>query len=106
MTCCLCRKQRTTSTDATLCESCRFAELERLEISKHDREKALQLQQQRVEQLRGLAPSLFFVLKLMVEAGWSERAVSAARRSLTKPEQPIPAAFAYLRKAEQINRAV
>ena len=91
MTCAACRNEPVTAPDATLCESCRYAELVGLL-----RRRRLCLPS---AARRDLPPPLYFLLNVMVEAGWSEWAVMSAQRSLMRPETAIPAVFAHLMEA-------
>ena len=84
MTCAACRDAPVTSPDATLCESCRYAEL------------VGSIQRRRLVAQRRLPPSICFLLNVMAEAGWPERAVTSAQHALMRPETAAPAVFAHL----------
>ena len=102
MTCIACRDEPVVAPDGTLCESCRGAELARL-IERRYAELAGLLRRRRLclpsAARRELPPPLYFLLNVMVEAGWSERAVTSAQHSLMRPETAIPAVFAHLVEA-------
>ena len=88
MTCAACRDEPVAHPDATLCESCRYAELVGL------------IQRRRLVAQRGLPPSLCFLLNVLAEAGWPERAVTSAQHALMRPETAVPAVFAHLMEAD------
>ena len=88
MTCAACRDEPVTAPGATLCESCRYAELVGI------------IQRRRLVARRELPASLCFLLNVMAEAGWPERAVTSAQHALMRPETAVPAVFAHLVEAD------
>ena len=87
MTCIQCRSRVAADPDGTLCEACRVDELRRLIENQRQRTRA---------EFRSLPPSLCFLLSVMVETGWPERAVTGAQHALARPEKAIPAVFAHV----------
>ena len=87
MTCVQCRNRPVADPDGVLCESCRVEEL--VSLARRRRELI-------GAEFGDLSPALCFLLNVMVDSGWSERAVTGAQRALSRPEAPVPAVFAHL----------
>ena len=71
----------------SLCQSCLLEEFASLVERRRDLRRA---------EFADMPPDLCFLLNVMVDAGWSERAVTAAQHALSQPEEAIPAVFAHL----------
>ena len=90
MTCFTCGSRPSADPDGVLCMSCLVEELASLA---RRREELFR------EELRNTPPALCFLLNVMVDRGWPERAVSAAQHALSRPEPAVPAVFADLAEA-------
>ena len=89
MSCLLCTNA-VARPDDTLCDRCRAAEYRRMVARARRREEEWRAR------LPTDMPALCFLLNVMVDSDWSERAVTGAQHVLARPEAPVPAVFAHL----------